>query len=201
MSLSDYLHFVQLTREYLFGMACLSGLPPSVVIWGSARLTPADLHYLATRQTANLLAEAGYGILTGGGPGIMEAANRGAQEGGARSIGLPIQLEREEHPNAYRDVAVPFTQFAPRHAAFLAAASAFVIFPGGLGTLHELFEALCAIQNRKLACVPLVLFGSAFWSGLLDWLGETLVDAGTIDVGDRRDAGGSGRYHHRIGSS
>lgn len=184
LSLHDHLRVVTLLREYVAGIAALAGLPPTVVIWGSARTRPDTSEYRAAYETASLLATNGFGILTGGGPGIMEAANRGARDGGARSIGLTIHLAREERPNAYLDVAVPFTQFAPRHAAFLAAASAFVIFPGGLGTLHELFEALCAIQNRKLARVPLVLYGRKFWGGLLSFLCETLVDAGTIDASD-----------------
>lgn len=184
LSLHDHLRVVTLLREYVAGIAALAGLSPTVVIWGSARTRPDASEYRAAYKTASLLATNGFGILTGGGPGIMEAANWGARDGGVRSIGLPIHLAREERPNAYLDVAVPFTQFAPRHAAFLAAASAFVIFPGGLGTLHELFEALCAMQTGKLARIPLILYGTAFWGGLLDWLRETLVAAGTINVDD-----------------
>lgn len=184
LSLHDHLRVVTLLREYVAGIAALAGLPPTVVIWGSARTRPDASEYRAAYETASLLATNGFGILTGGGPGIMEAANWGARDGGSCSIGLPIHLAREERPNAYLDVAVSFTQFAPRHAAFLAAASAFVIFPGGLGTLHELFEALCAMQTGKLARIPLILYGTAFWSGLLAWLRETLVAAGAIDAND-----------------
>lgn len=184
LSLHDHLRVVTLLREYVAGIAALAGLPPTVVIWGSARTRPDASEYRAAYETASLLATNGFAILTGGGPGIMEAANWGARDGGAYSIGLPIHLAREERPNAYLDVAVPFTQFAPRHAAFLAAASAFVIFPGGLGTLHELFEALCAMQTGKLARIPLILYGTTFWSGLLDWLRETLVQAHVIDASD-----------------
>jgi uncharacterized protein (TIGR00730 family) len=184
LSPHDHLHVMQLVRESLFGMAHLSGLPPTVVIWGSARLTPTDPSYLAARETASLLARHGYGILTGGGPGLMEAANRGAREGGAISIGLPIQLAREECPNAFLDVAIPFTSFAPRKHLFLQTAQAFVIFPGGFGTLDELGEVLAAIQTQQLARRPIVLYGRTFWEGLLIWLRDTLVRAGTIDADD-----------------
>ncbi len=179
-------HVRTLLQEYLTGMALLAGLSPTpiVAIFGSARTTLDHPHYRAAYETARLLAQAGFAIITGGGPGIMEAANRGAREGGARSIGLPIRLAREERPNAYLDVAIPFTQFAPRKAAFLAAASAFVIFPGGLGTLDELFEALCAMQAGHLARLPLILYGSAFWDGLIAFLRERLAQAGLIDASD-----------------
>lgn len=184
LSPHDHLHVVQLIHEYLLTMARLSGLPPTVVIWGSARTDPADPCYLAARETATLLARRGYGILTGGGPGIMEAANLGAREGGAYSIGLPIRLAREERPNAFLDVAIPFTAFAPRKAMFLRIAQAFVIFPGGMGTLDELFEALAAIQTQKLARRPIVMYSGAFWDRLLTWMRTTLIPAGTIDAAD-----------------
>lgn len=184
LSPHDHRHVVQLVHEYLLTMTRLSGLPPTVVIWGSARTDPAAPCYLAARETATLLARRGYGILTGGGPGIMEAANLGAREGGTRSIGLPIRLAREERPNAFLDVTLPFTAFGPRKAMFLHTAQAFVIFPGGMGTLDELFEALAAIQTQNLARRPIVLYGGAFWSGLLTWMRTTLVPAGTIDAAD-----------------
>jgi len=181
--LHDHLRVVRLMHEYVVGIRQLAGLPPVVALFGSARAHPAEAHYQAAQETARLLAEAGVGIITGGGPGIMEAGNRGAREGGARSIGCPIQLAREERPNAYLDLALPFTFFAPRKAALLSA-RAFVVFPGGLGTLDELFEVLAAMQTGKLTRVPLILYDSAFWRGLLDWLRETLVEAGTMDTSD-----------------
>jgi uncharacterized protein (TIGR00730 family) len=172
-------------QEYLSGMTLLAGLSPTptVAIFGSARAASASPIYAAAQETAQLLAKKGFGIITGGGPGIMEAANRGAHESGAPSLGCPIQLERAEPANRYVDLAIPFTYFAPRKATLLAAACAFVIFPGGFGTLDELFEVLAAMQTRKLARVPLILYGSAFWGGLLDWLRETL-EARMIDPAD-----------------
>lgn len=187
LSSPQHWHVRTLLQEYLTGMAQLAAaLPPTpiVALFGSARTTADDPHYRAAYETARLLAQAGFAIITGGGPGIMEAANRGAREGGAPSIGLPIQLAREERPNAYLDVAIPFTQFAPRKAAFLAAASAFVIFPGGLGTLDELFEVVLAMQTGHLARLPLILYGSAFWDGLIAFLRERLAQAGLIDASD-----------------
>ncbi len=182
---SQQAELLSLMQEIVRGLLTLPpDLPPLVAFYGSTRLADDDPLYRAAYETARLLAQAGFAIITGGGPGIMEAANRGAREGGARSIGLPIRLAREERPNAYLDVAIPFTQFAPRKAAFLAAASAFVIFPGGLGTLDELFEALCAMQAGHLARLPLILYGSAFWDGLIAFLRERLAQAGLIDASD-----------------
>ncbi len=182
---AERLPVADLMREYVAGMSGLAvwAAAPTVAIFGSARAAPASPGYQAARETARLLARAGFGIITGGGPGIMEAANRGAREAGARSIGCPIHLERAEPANRYVDVAIPFTHFAPRKATLLAAC-AFVIFPGGFGTLDELFEALAAMQTGKMARVPLVLYGSAFWDGLIAFLRERLAQAGLIDASD-----------------
>ncbi|HVB23414.1 MAG TPA: TIGR00730 family Rossman fold protein [Ktedonobacteraceae bacterium] len=183
LSPAQHREVARLMEEYVTGMAQLAGLPPLVAIFGSAR-TPSDAPaYLAAVETASLLAEAGFGILTGGGPGIMEAANRGGREGGTRSIGCPIHLERGEPANPYLDVTIPFTCFAPRKATLLSA-SAFVVFPGGFGTLDELFEVLVAIQTQQRACGPLILYDSAFWGGLVDFVRQTLVEVGTIDPAD-----------------
>jgi uncharacterized protein (TIGR00730 family) len=184
--LQKRLHVVGMMREYVAGIRLLAELQPTptVAIFGSARTAPDSPTYRAACETARLLAEAGFGIITGGGPGIMEAANRGAREGGAYSIGCPIQLERVEPANTYLDVAIPFTFFAPRKATFMAAACAFIVFPGGFGTLDELFEVIAAMQTGKLARVPLILYGSAFWRGLVDWLRQTLEAEGTIDRTD-----------------
>jgi uncharacterized protein (TIGR00730 family) len=175
---------LRLLYENVVGRRHLAGLPPVVALFGSARTGQHDPLYRAAHETAQLLAEAGLGIITGGGPGIMEAGNLGAREGGARSIGCPIRLAREERPNACLDIAIPFTSFAPRKATLFGAARAFVVFPGGFGTLDELFEVALAMQTQKLPRVPLILYGSAFWRRLLDWLQDTLVAAGTIDPGD-----------------
>lgn len=182
--LHDHYRLMRLMHEYVAGMRQLAALPPSVAIFGSARTKSEARHYAAAAETARLLAHAGFSIITGGGPGIMEAANRGAQEGGARSIGLPIHLAREESPNAYMDVAIPYTSFAPRKAAFLTSACAFVVFPGGLGTLDELLEVALALQTGKISRAPLILYDGAFWGGLRDWLRQMPVAAGTMDVSD-----------------
>src|SRR5579875_2914726 len=178
------LHHVM--RDYVMGSALLAACAstPTVALFGSARTASNAPLYEAARQTARLLAEAGFGIITGGGPGIMEAANRGAREGGARSLGCPIQLARAEPANPYLDVVIPFAFFAPRKATLLAAACAFVVFPGGFGTLDELFEVLVAMQTHKLAPVPLVLYGREFWRGMVEWLRQALLAAGMIDADD-----------------
>ncbi len=179
-------HVATLMQEYVAGMTQLAALAstPIVAIFGSARSLPGHPYYQAACETARLLAEAGFAIITGGGPGIMEAANRGAYETGVRSIGCPIQLARAEPANPYVDFAIPFTRFAPRKATLLAAACAFIVFPGGFGTLDELFEVITAMQTGKMPPVPLILYGSAFWDGLITFLRERLAEAGLIDTSD-----------------
>jgi uncharacterized protein (TIGR00730 family) len=184
LPLIEQRRLITLMHEYALGIRRLLGLPPLVALFGSARTSRDEPMYQAARTTAHLLAEEGFGIITGGGPGIMEASNWGAREGGTPSIGCPIQLAHEERPNAYLDCAIPFTAFAPRKATLLGATRACVIFPGGLGTLDELFEVALAIQTRHLPRILLVLYGSRYWQGLLVWLHGTLVVAGTIDADD-----------------
>ena len=168
-------------------------IPASVVLWGSARCKPEDPYYRAAVETS-LLAQAGFGVITGGGPGIMEAANKGAQEAGGLSIGLPIESLAGELPNRFQDLSLVFRSFVARKTMFLTYAKALVIFPGGFGTLDELFEALVLVQTRKVQAFPIILYGKAFWSGLLTWMRETLAtstktdepgDPGLLCVSDR----------------
>jgi uncharacterized protein (TIGR00730 family) len=140
--------------------------------------------YAATVETARLLGEAGYAIITGGGPGIMEAGNRGAQEGGVPSIGLNIELPFEQGSNQYVDMPIDFRYFFVRKTMFVKYAQAFVIFPGGFGTMDELFESLTLIQTGKVKIFPVILYSSAFWGGLLDWLRATMLAEGKISPAD-----------------
>ncbi len=171
--------------EFVEGFDTLAELTgPAVTIFGSARVDDDDPMYDAAVQTARLLAEAGFVIITGGGPGIMEAGNRGAQEGGDRSIGLNIELPFEQGVNPYVETAVEFRYFFVRKTMFVKYAQAFVIFPGGFGTMDELFEALTLIQTGKIKNFPVILFGYAFWQGLLDWLRGTMLAEGKISPAD-----------------
>ena len=156
----------------------------AVSVFGSAR-TPRDHpDYAVAREIARRLGEAGFGIVTGGGPGTMEAANRGARDAGAISVGLNIELPFEQAPNAYQDIELRFHYFFTRKVMFVRFASAFVVMPGGFGTLDELFEGLVLIQTGKIRHFPVVLVGSEFWGGLLDWIRERLVDDGMIAPAD-----------------
>lgn len=170
--------------EFVEGFETLANLGSAVSIFGSARVEPEHPQYEACVETARLLAEAGYAIITGGGPGIMEAANKGAQEGGALSIGCNIELPFEQHDNPYLDVSVDFRYFFVRKTMFVKYAQAFVIFPGGFGTLDELFEALTLIQTGKIKDFPVVLFGAEYFGGLMDWIRGTLASEGKISPGD-----------------
>jgi uncharacterized protein (TIGR00730 family) len=182
---ADYQRALHLFREFATGFAALTAIPASVVLWGSARFKPEEPFYRAAVETSRLLAQAGFGIITGGGPGIMEAANKGAQEAGGMSIGLPMESLAGELPNRYQDLSLVFNSFVARKTMFLTHAEALVIFPGGFGTLDELFEALVLVQTRKVQAFPIILFGQAFWSGLLTWMRDTLAtSAKTIDPGD-----------------
>ena len=161
--------------EFVEGFDTLASLGPAVSIFGSARVKPDDPAYLAARKTARLLAEAGFAIVTGGGPGVMEAANQGALEGGGKSVGCNIELPFEQGTNPYVRVSINFRYFFVRKTMFVKYAEAFVIFPGGFGTLDELFEALTLIQTGKVHNFPVLLYGSEYWRGLFDWLRNSML--------------------------
>ena len=161
--------------EFVEGFDTLATLGPAVSIFGSARIKPDDHAYSAARETARLLAEEGFAIITGGGPGVMEAANQGALEGGGVSVGCNIELPFEQGTNPYVRVPINFRYFFVRKTMFVKYAEAFVIFPGGYGTLDELFEALTLIQTGKVHNFPIILYDRAYWQGLVDWLRDSLL--------------------------
>jgi uncharacterized protein (TIGR00730 family) len=173
-------------RELADGQAALAGLGPAVCVFGSARVAAAAPAYATAREVARRLGAAGFAIVTGGGPGLMEAANRGARDAGVPSVGLNIELPFEQAPNPYQDVALKFHYFFTRKVMFVRHTQAFVVLPGGFGTLDELFEALVLIQTQKIRDFPVVLVGTAFWSGLAAWIRDRLVAEAMIaraDVG------------------
>ncbi len=170
--------------EFVEGFDELMGLGPAVSIFGSARTQPEDPGWGQCVETARRLGEAGFSIITGGGPGMMEAANQGASEAGVRSVGLNIELPFEQDLNPHADLKIHFRYFFVRKTMFVKYAQAFVIFPGGFGTLDELFESLTLIQTGKIKDFPLVLFGSEYWGGLLDWLKKTVEGEGKISPED-----------------
>ena len=181
---TDPERIARMSAELEMGFERLRGTAKGVSIFGSAR-TPEDApEYALARLVGARLGEAGFTVITGGGPGIMEAGNRGAQEGGGRSVGLNIELEFEQHGNAYQDVALDFHYFFTRKVMFVRYANAFVVFPGGFGTLDELFEALTLIQTHKVRNFPVLLVGSAFWSGLIGWIRGELSGRGLISPHD-----------------
>src|SRR5690348_1735483 len=174
----------RIMSEFVDGFDELSQIPPSVAIFGSARTKPEDPAYQAAVETARLLAKAGFGIITGGGPGIMEAGNKGAQEGDNCSIGCNIELPFEQGPNPYLDISLDFRYFFVRKTMFVKYAEAFIIFPGGFGTMDELFEALTLIQTKKVNHFPVILYDSKYWKGLLDWIRDTMLTTEKIHPGD-----------------
>jgi uncharacterized protein (TIGR00730 family) len=186
---SDWVHtdpwrVLRIQSEFVEGFGLLAELPRAVSVFGSAR-TPRDHpHYAAGVAIGAALAEAGYAVITGGGPGAMEAANRGACEAGGMSVGLGIELPFEQDLNEWVDVGIAFRYFFVRKTMFVKYAQAFVILPGGFGTLDELFEALTLVQTRKVTRFPVILFGTEYWSGLLTWIRTTLAEAGTINAAD-----------------
>jgi uncharacterized protein (TIGR00730 family) len=157
---------------------------PAVSMFGSARIAESDPAYTAARTTARGFAEAGWAVVTGGGPGVMEAANRGAKEAGGLSVGFNIELPHEQHENPYLDISVEFRHFYARKTMFVKAAEGFVVFPGGFGTVDELFEALTLIQTGKVSNFPVVLFDSAYWADLLAWMGDELLGRGMVSPAD-----------------
>jgi hypothetical protein len=177
---------LRILGEFVQGFDILAEVAAAVTIFGSARTAETHPMYEAARDLGRRLALAGFAVITGGGPGIMEAANRGAHEAGGLSVGCTIELPREQSTNAYVDLAVDFRYFFARKTMFLKYAEGFVLFPGGFGTLDELFEALVLIQTGKVKRFPVILFGSDYWRGLIDWIHSRLLAEGMIDPGDLR---------------
>ena len=177
---SDPERVAAIGRELENAFGALSGITAGISIFGSARLPETDPGYAAARETARLLGEAGFTIITGGGPGIMEAANRGAQDAGATSVGLNIRLPHEQAPNPYQDLSLTFDHFFARKVCFVRYAIGFVVFPGGFGTLDELFEALNLIITDEVQHFPVILAGDGSWAGLLTWLREQVVARGML---------------------
>jgi uncharacterized protein (TIGR00730 family) len=172
--------------EFVEGFDELASLNRGISIFGSARSQPEDADYKAAEETAALLAAEGFAVITGGGPGIMEAANKGAFEAGGLSIGCNIELPFEQHPNAYQTRSLTFKYFFVRKMMFVKYSLGFIIFPGGFGTFDELFEALTLIQTKKIRNFPIVLFGSSYWTGLLNWLHDVVITEGKISENDFR---------------
>lgn len=170
--------------EFVEATDRLANIRPAVTIFGSARVPPGSPYYDLAETIARKLSDTGLGVISGGGPGVMEAANRGAFEGEGPSVGLNIQLPHEQRRNPYQDVSVGFKHFFARKYMFVRFAMAYVVMPGGFGTLDELMEALTLIQTKKSARFPVILVGSPFWAGLLDWLRDRLVGEKMIDPED-----------------
>ncbi len=185
---SDFSHetwrVFRIMAEFVEGFDVLSKMGPAVSIFGSARTEPDNPYYQLAEQTSAELVKAGYAIITGGGGGIMEAANKGAIEAGGRSVGLNIDLPHEQKPNQYQNLSLNFRYFFARKTMFTKYAQAFVILPGGYGTMDEFFESLTLIQTLKMSRFPIVLMGSRFWSGLLDWVKGVMLPEGNISPED-----------------
>ena len=182
--LTDAQRVEGITNELWVGFQSLSSLGRAAVVFGSARTTPADPYYATAREVGRLLGEAGFAVVTGGGPGIMEAANRGAVEAGAESVGLNIDLPFEQDMNPWVRLGIQFQYFFTRKLMFVRYASAWVVFPGGYGTLDELFELLTLVQTGKARQYPVVLVGSEEWRGLCDWLRDEVLAQGRISPAD-----------------
>jgi uncharacterized protein (TIGR00730 family) len=177
---TDTWRVFRIMGEFVEGFDDLATVTRGVAIFGSARTPPEDPFYAAAQETAALLVRAGFAVITGGGPGIMEAANRGAFDAGGVSIGCNIELPFEQKPNPFQTRALSFKYFFVRKTMFVKYSNAFVIFPGGYGTLDELFEALTLIQTRKIKNFPVVLFGSEYWGGMVRWLSDVLLKSKNI---------------------
>ena len=171
---------LRIQSEFVEGFGALAELGRAVSVFGSARTGPDHPSYALGVQVGRLLAEAGYAVITGGGPGVMEAANKGACEAGGVSVGLGIELPFEQGLNEYVDLGVNFRYFFARKTMFVKYAEGFIVLPGGFGTFDELFEAMTLVQTHKVTSFPIVLLGSAYWRGLVDWLGSAPLEEGTI---------------------
>jgi uncharacterized protein (TIGR00730 family) len=174
----------RIMAEFVEGFETLRYLSPAVSVFGSSALPEGSYYYELARKVTRKLSDAGFHIITGGGPSIMEAANRGGQEGKSKSVGLNIEIPSEQIANSYQDISLHFRYFFARKVMFVKYASAFVIMPGGFGTLDELFESLTLIQTRKIFNLPVILVGSDFWGGLVDWIVSSPIKMGTLSKND-----------------
>jgi len=181
---SDTWRVFRIMAELVEGFEALSNIGPAVTIFGSARLEPGSPYYIKCLKVAENLAKDGFAVISGGGPGIMEAANKGAQNGNGASVGLNIELPSEQMPNPFQDVRVEFRYFFVRKLMFVKYAVGYIIFPGGFGTMDELFEALTLIQTKKIRGFPVVLVGKDYWEGLIDWMKQTMLTMGNISPED-----------------
>jgi uncharacterized protein (TIGR00730 family) len=184
VQVSDSWRVLRIMGEFIWGFDNLADVQGGVTIFGSARTKEGSPYYEQTRETGRLLAEQRIPVITGGGPGIMEAGNKGAAEGGGLSIGCNIELPFEQRGNAFANRALYFKFFFVRKTMFVKYSTAFIVFPGGYGTLDELFEALTLIQTGKVSNFPVILFGKSYWQGLVDWLRQTALTAGNISAAD-----------------
>lgn len=184
ITLRDSWRMFHIIAEFVEGFEALAEVPPAVSIFGSARVEPGDEIYETAERIATRLAENGFSVITGGGPGVMEACNKGAARAGGKSIGLNIQLPFEQLPNPYSNLSLSFRYFFVRKVMFVKYAVAYIILPGGFGTLDELFESVTLIQTKKIKPFPVILVGSRYWKGLLDWVKEVLLKQGRISPDD-----------------
>jgi uncharacterized protein (TIGR00730 family) len=184
LNVKDTWRMFQIMAEFVEGFDTLPEVYPAVTIFGSARIQPSSHTYKNTEKLAGLLVENGFNVISGGGPGIMESANKGAAEKGGKSVGLHIQLPKEQEPNPYANIRLNFRYFFIRKVMFVKYAVAYVIMPGGFGTLDELFESLTLIQTERIRSFPVILMDAQYWKGLLDWFKNTLVKEKCISPSD-----------------
>ncbi len=184
ITVKDTWRMFHIMAEFVEGFEALAECHPSVTIFGSTRVKPEDEVYQKAEQIGQLLAENGFGVITGGGPGVMEAANKGAALAGGKSIGLNIELPLEQTPNPYTNTNLRFHYFFVRKVMFIKYAVAYIILPGGFGTMDELFESITLIQTHKIRPFPVILVGSKYWKGLLDWIKEVVLKEENISPSD-----------------
>jgi uncharacterized protein (TIGR00730 family) len=184
LSIDESWRIFRIMAEFVEGIESLSEIKNAVTIFGSARAKRGDPYYRKAEYLARRLAEEGFSVITGGGPGIMEAGNKGAAEAGGKSVGLNIHLPYEQKPNSFANISLEYKYFFIRKVMFVKYALAYVVLPGGFGTLDELFEALTLIQTRRIKSFPVVLMGGDYWRGMMDWLKDTVLREGNIEQKD-----------------
>jgi len=184
LSINESWRVFRIMAEFVEGIETLSQVENAVTIFGSARIKPDNIYYQKTENLARLLVKNGFNLITGGGPGVMEAANKGASEAGGKSVGLNIRLPFEQKPNPYANIHIDYKYFFVRKVMFVKYAVAYVIMPGGFGTMDEFFEALTLIQTKKIKSFPLILMGSEYWCGLIEWLKNTMPQEDKISPAD-----------------